>query len=1785
MNSQNPQDNGEDPGSDNDVMELDPPNQFDFDPQLMEHEIPLEFSGEIEGPVQHQNARHDENDHHNEQLQDAGQENQHPGEIQDEIHESAIPEIPTIGEPSLEAAEEAEESEELAEEDPNTSRLELPNSTHLFTTPLKSLPPLKDIENITTPKSFSVAKDVESSPVVHHKSSHLEDLAEAEDAFDATANDTFASAAEIPSSGSGDLEAAANYIGVAGSSLRNFEPEVIAKLAHRAHQYLGIQSELSFFKLNQEQINQVQLKKHEKFRQKLDKLAATNTSLSSENETMTGEMQKKDELIHDLRIQTSTLSDKVYTLESASKEADSDYSGKLASREHEIFRLNESINKITKSNIDLGQKLSELTKELNEVTNEKFMYKLDLSKATNELSYVKNQKDWYELELKTVQDKYTSLIKKHDLDYLRDSNRVSSLSSQNESLVSLKESLQAQVKELLAKLEKETARAAELDSKSEISKIKFSRELTAKEDLIELINVQLTERSDRISQLERYAEDLKETTTQSIGNLQKEVVEKEDKVALLEEKLRRTEDALDAELHKETELPKLAASAEMIMQTNPLGISLSALYTEFNHMKKELILEKSQKEKLAHQLQHFVQELESKKPAISNYRNQIQFYELSLKEMLGKLESLRLDKLESDKESNRLRTRLSSFETELQSMKQLSKDLGRQLCYYLIHSKIRDGNDDPLTIGERKTIDQILARSGNKDARMETDTDQLISERLVGFANIIELQHKNEELLMAVRLFGKQLEAKEHESNGFESAAIEEAREAILTLQGELDGMSVRLEAVTKERDLMKSLNGAVNGSENSRVEVKLLNDSNSDLKSKVKDTENTLKSLQAQSGEKVKKLTDKLTEVNNSKEELQLKLTSAKHLAELAESRFENTKKNLENARKEIEHTRKEATFWKEQASKQEGLLVSKSNDLRDVERNLAAVSSSSKNLLTEKEVWTAIQKSLKEEITQLKTDKQQLNSFVFNLQSLLKERETSSLDLSNRLSLSIENFQNLQQKLSDKEERILILSSQSEMALKAQNTKLEQVNELSQRLLDARTKLAEKQNLIDSLRTKVSQVPQPTSRASRDIGGPNDLDLGDRLSSEYEDLKNDLKLAESQVAEFSNIAKAAEDALMNATESFDNYKTTSDQTLTSLQLERDDLTREVSTYKTSVEELQKQLHTTETRYMTEVQDLKAKSHEYSLKAGSYDELKNDYESKFATISKDLESQIALNDEIEKKYQYKMSEVDLLNIEFAKQKDDNIKMQQKVDDLSISLQESAQELKTKEDLLSEEKLSKQEELEGARIKIKDLQYQYDIALNQLELRRASPSANDQSSGEDLREVINYLRREKEAAEAKLVVLSDEKNRLKSQIENAASELNASRSQVVRLQTTKMQLDDASKEHSRLLEQLEQLNILRESNTTLRQENKTKLDQIAQLQSEIEALKNSVPVTTVDETAIAVKEQDLRLLKEENDRLKVQLNSNEELKNLMQRFENLKTEFKNKLMAHRTKNKDLEKLLAEATAAVEVTKKELSEAKENAGKSSDSEVVTNLKAQLSKVEASKSESESKFEADFKKLRSQLELEKKSLRGTLQAQFEQRLKNELEKASTGGSDTEIRQQVENEWRAKNETLTKELTAKFEKELDSKVQAKVSEKLASASNEEGRSELTQHYEQQIKTLNEEFEKRLAEEKLKVEKAVDKKYEFKLRVLNRKVEKLEKEQKPLPTKSAEAKGTSPTPLGHQFTENTLSVIRPTVEKPTTPANTGNGKSNAASTNGGNRKRPFVNRAQNANNKRSKE
>ncbi|CCE80540.1 Piso0_003659 [Millerozyma farinosa CBS 7064] len=1600
-----------------------------------------------------------------------------------------------------------EEVDDTNDDEANTSIINIPSSQQAFATPSKSLPPLKDIDPITTPKSFNVARDDEnntaSSPILRRDSHPSEIFGDR-----GFQNDT--------------KSTVCSFLGVDSNQLNEVDQNILDSIYKRSVEFEDLKSTVSFLRISHEKSIQIQNNNLQSIQKKLEAANKQNESLSTSKDSLTNEKEKLNDQISSLKKENSNLSSRISAFESENGKYKADQNEQIARSQEEITRLNRTTSTLMQTNIEQNQKINELTKQINDVVNERFSLKLELTKKSNELSYTSNQKKWYEEELKSVQTRFTELIKTHENDYLVKTNKISELDTKVQGLERMNKKQQDTIVNLQKNLEDEITKSSSLKSKLELDSLRSSKELKNKEELLNLTKLQSSQRGERISQLEAYVDEIKNTMASTTQNLDSEIAKKDEKIIILEEKLKRTEEVLDKELHKETNLPKLNASAEIIASQKDSGISLSALYTEYNHLKKQLVLERSQKDKLASELENFIAELESKKPALANYRDQVRFYENSLNEMVGKVEEIRLEKLESDKEGSRLKSKISDMSHELVTMKKLCKDLGRQLCYYLIHSKIKDSNEEPLTFAEKRAIDAILEKSGNNDSIKESDTDSLISERLVGFVNIIELEQKNQELLVTIRQLGKKLEKSEDETiDNLESAAVEEAKEAILTLQGELDSVNVKLNAITKERDVLKRMVGS-SESVSSPSEAKYLTDANNDLKNKLEQTEKLLNELQLQSNETIRDLNDKLREANNLKSEVALNLTSSKHDAELAETKYQNAQKSLENFKQEVSSIKSDIEFWKNQVSKHESQLIEKTNQLRDTETQLNHQIVSAQSLRNENDLLKSVQKTLESDIAQLKSDKSQLNEFVSNLQALLKERDESSKELSSKLSQSITNYQKLQEKLNEKDERIMVLCSQSELAIKSQNSKLEQVYELSQTLLDYKNKLADKSELVVDLKNKIEALNKSKvlsidtmkfSEKSQDSISSNDLSSS-VSSSDLEKLKNDLKIAEGQISELSAIAKGAEDALMQSTNTFESFKADMEARCNSISLEKSNIENELNSLREAFKASENTFVNKEREYITEIQDLKIKLEDLTSKSNSLNQIQADYESKLSSLMHDLQSQSQISSDAEKRASEQYNKNEKLAADLAQLRNGNIELEAKLADLQKSVDSSRYEAEERRASLEEEKQMVQKNLEACEDRIKDLQDQNQILLNQLELFKL-PNYSDnaeESSQEDLRKIIVYLRREKEAADSKVSSSKEEEEKLSQRLNQVSSELELTKSELKKLHSDSKKMSDVSQEHLKLKEQLESLNIMRESNITLRNENNQKTKQISTFERELSELREKLaPLENkVNELTMATefKEQDIRHLKEENDSLKAKLDSSksgevndqsEELNAMKQRFTNLKNEFQNKLSIHRGKTKELEKtvenLKSELAAANEnLTKakasfeEELSNARNIPRTDENNELISKLNNELQESRLHLEKVTKDNEANLKLLeneKSALENEIKELKSQANS-----ISSEGDAVSSEKFKSEL-QKVKEQFEAEKSEFKRSLESEYESKLREEI-AKITQKVNLQQGESTEEDIRKEFEAEFKKKYEDLSNSTSEKEKELEKSLKERLE---------------------------------------------------------------------------------------------
>ncbi|WOG97961.1 hypothetical protein DCAR_0417302 [Daucus carota subsp. sativus] len=143
----------------------------------------------------------------------------------------------------------------------------------------------------------------------------------------------------------------------------------------------------------------------------------------------------------------------------------------------------------------------------------------------------------------------------------------------------------------------------------------------------------------------------------------------------------------------------------------------------------------------------------------------------------------------------------------------------------------------------------------------------------------------------------------------------------------------------------------------------------------------------------------------------------------------------------------------------------------------------------------------------------------------------------------------------------------------------------------------------------------------------------------------------------------------------------------------------------------------------------------------------------------------------------------------------------------------------------------------------------------------------DFSGDAGLQNVVKYLRRSKEIAETEISLLKQEKFRLQSQLESAIKSAEMSQATLRAERANSRALLYTDEEFKSLQLQVREMNLLRESNAQLREENKLNFDECQKLRETIQKARTEVENL---EKILAVREDDVAALKKDKDILKME---------------------------------------------------------------------------------------------------------------------------------------------------------------------------------------------------------------------------------------------------------------------------------------------------------------------------
>ena len=684
---------------------------------------------------------------------------------------------------------------------------------------------------------------------------------------------------------------------------------------------------------------------------------------------------------------------------------------------------------------------------------------------------------------------------------------------------------------------------------------------------------------------------------------------------------------------------------------------ISVKSINFKILQKELIKEKNQKLSLQRQLKNFVEELECKLPQIDQYdanlRNlEDQLYESSLliESTSGKIEFFK-------SENQSLKQQKSQYEHTIKTLQQQRVDLAKQV-QTLIYLGVISGKQCVVSEEDCRFVKNLL----NNHERLHTNDDagiqSVISQQLVAFRNVQQLQENNENLLVALRELGEKLESLESQSNDLsdiegetnndredEKVTVEQAKDAILKLESYNDSLVLKLESVTKERDILKTLcNTGSPTAKNDFFSKKdgHLNEeaSNTQLADKAQFLEKQLHIVQANHQEEVARLNKDLQNYIQEKTELTINWQKEINVRELLESQYKLlSDSKLPQLEKEIDILKETITKFSN-ANLEKDLIHNKTmNEMLSMVQAIESLRSKNGELNDE---IVALQHHIEEYKSTLKNNKDNKLYTAHDI-DLLKEQiadlslknDENTLKLNNALLAKSE----AEKKLETKEKMLLaeisVLKNKIEVTgVSTDESHINEYQTLQKDMETARKNVALLESEIESLKNENNDLQHNISSKDQEIKLVNES--LNRWKINCSNVSENFKeLEKTKNKEISDTEERYEDRIAKLEEELNNksanLKLKNDEIFRELNLEIENLQQSLSTVQADAESKSKALLEREQPQATEdqLENLKKQMDEQlqerieSIKKKSREEIRQLVDKKRAELARSFEKSV----------------------------------------------------------------------------------------------------------------------------------------------------------------------------------------------------------------------------------------------------------------------------------------------------------------------------------------------------------------------------------------------------------------------------------------------------------------------------------------------------------------------------------------------------------------------------------
>ncbi|KAJ7758135.1 hypothetical protein DFH07DRAFT_772602 [Mycena maculata] len=929
----------------------------------------------------------------------------------------------------------------------------------------------------------------------------------------------------------------------------------------------------------------------------------------------------------------------------------------------------------------------------------------------------------------------------------------------------------------------------------------------------------------------------------------------------------------------------ISPTVAMVSKAQRSGKTFTEVYADYVRLQEEFVKKCTEYDRMDQTLTAVLSQIEERAPILSQQRTEYERLQSEASHLGSQLAQAISDRDSQATFAQENSQKLSRSTRENELLQQQLTDLGRQ-----IQNLLREiGRRDDPSIPSDADIEMIAA------APAET-IDGVITNNLVLFQSIGQLQEQNQKLLKIVRELGDKMEGEERDYREAmereQGEAVREAHEAMQELADQLErqksSSDTIIKAYMKERDALKAMLARVEkdgvATNGMRTDVNGFGEglppNTSDMAKELVEMQNQFETYRTEMGVDSVRLREEVVLAQREAGQLGAALAKANARIEYLSGVLDRHRMSQEQFSmhgREIEDLTKRNQQLFDQWTRIDIECSRATEDLQTANGRIEQLRNECANLRAEKKIWESVQGRLVEENKTLAMERSHLSDLMGNVQKMHNDLEKSGENdrrrLENQLQMLEGQTQDLRLQLSQERDSVRHISLQKDIELKERQTQIDKnVQELSktrEALIGAQTSKTHLEQRVEELTRELQGDREKLAVYERrsSVGGithhmDQDLNREQQLEAEVAELRSHLKVTEvdlatarSHVDQFREISQANEIALKSLDATYDEYKTSTEAQIarheseySAIQEKLNAAQQELAQYSVKYNELQKSFETERTAWTNDKRVLE----DTIVDLGTTEK----YSESDRTTR---ENEVRQQEERAKAAEERYNQVVVAHAEsiqsVATLKKQLSTIQARARDYQTGAETATAKLTTSESSWALQKDALDKEVSDLNRRCQDLTSQNSILHQHLEsvtsqaarIKQAAesstapfgegePSDDTDIKLTELRSVVAYLRKEKEIVDLQLELSKQENARLKTQIEHLSQTLNDTRATLSDERERAVENAASAAQHAELVERINQLNILRESNATLRTESETHAKRSRELEVKLKRL-------------------------------------------------------------------------------------------------------------------------------------------------------------------------------------------------------------------------------------------------------------------------------------------------------------------------------------------------------------